>query len=157
MVSKIKHRQIMRLGSIALVFVASLFFQSCAFMSGRIQNPNFLPIPGKIPGTDTVIEEGAQFHDGYDGLLAEIKRSTVLPWAADKFNIQGIVYVSFKVNEYGEVEDVKTVRDVDFHLDQEAIRVVSKLRPWKPGIRDGQPITLEYVVPVAFQIPDAKK
>jgi TonB family protein len=67
--------------------------------------------------------------------------------------IQGEVLVSFIVRSDGKVESVKVVRGVHPLLDAEAVRVVSMLPTWKPGIQEGKAVDVASTVPVKFILP----
>lgn len=41
----------------------------------------------------------------------------------------------------------KVVRSIDPDLDGEAIRVISIMPKWKPGMQKGQPVRVKYTVP----------
>ncbi|HNX80479.1 MAG TPA: energy transducer TonB, partial [Prolixibacteraceae bacterium] len=75
------------------------------------------------------------------------------PDDALKNKIQGLVVVGLIVKSDGKVESVKIIRGVHPLLDAEAIRVVSMLPAWKPGIHEGKPVDVPGVVPVKFALP----
>jgi len=72
------------------------------------------------------------------------------PKVAAENYIQGTVYVSFVVNEKGEVADVKVIRSIDPLLDAEAVRVVKSSPKWTPGEQRGKRVQVKYVIPVRF-------
>ncbi|MBK6832215.1 MAG: energy transducer TonB [Flavobacteriales bacterium] len=65
---------------------------------------------------------------------------------------QGKVFVSFVVNESGEVTSVEVLRGVSRTLDAEAVRVVRKLKRWKPGVDNGHPVKVRYRLPINFKL-----
>jgi protein TonB len=38
-------------------------------------------------------------------------------------------------------------------LDMEAMRLVSGMPDWTPGLQDGKPVDVQVMVPVAFKLP----
>ncbi len=89
------------------------------------------------------------------GDAAQIKfqaENTVYPIAARKNGIQGIVYLSFFVGMDGKVEAVEILKGVYKLLDEEAIRVVSNMPPWKPGFQDGKPARIQVILPFLFRL-----
>ena len=44
------------------------------------------------------------------------------------------------------------VRGVDAYLDKEAIRVISGMPKWKPGVQNGKKVRVKYTVPVVFRL-----
>ena len=44
------------------------------------------------------------------------------------------------------------LRPVDPWLDAEAIRVISTMPKWKPGMQDGKPVSVKFTLPVTFML-----
>ena len=74
------------------------------------------------------------------------------PKEALKYGEVGKVYVTFIVAKDGAVEKVRIVRSVSPALDNEAIRVVSTMPNWIPGKNKGEPVNVQYTMPVNFQL-----
>ena len=64
----------------------------------------------------------------------------------------GKVLVTFIVNKNGKVENAKVTRGIDPALDAEAIRVVSLLPDWKPGMQRGTAVDVVYTMPFEFSL-----
>ena len=60
------------------------------------------------------------------------------------------VFVSFVVNQKGEVTNVKVARPFDPNLDKEAVRVVQSMPKWSPGKQRGKAVKVSYTVPINF-------
>ena len=60
--------------------------------------------------------------------------------------------VQFIVEKDGAVTGVKTVRSVTPVLDAEAVRVIKAMPKWTPGRQGGQPVRVNYNVPVSFRL-----
>ena len=52
----------------------------------------------------------------------------------------------------GSITNARILRGVDPYLDKEALRVVREFPKWKPGTVAGQPVRVEYTVPVMFRL-----
>jgi TonB family protein len=52
----------------------------------------------------------------------------------------------------GYISGVRVVRSVSESLDAEAVRVVSKMRPWIPGKKNGRPVRAEMTIPINFKV-----
>jgi TonB family protein len=74
------------------------------------------------------------------------------PPMAKKKGIQGDVIIQFFVDTVGEVVDIKVYKSVHPLLDQEAIRVVKKMKKWVPAQKDGQPIKVDFKLPFVFRL-----
>ena len=60
--------------------------------------------------------------------------------------------VQFVVNKEGCLQDVQLLRRVDPLLDEEALRVVNSMPRWRPGKQKGQPVNVQYTLPVVFSL-----
>ena len=60
--------------------------------------------------------------------------------------------MQFVVEKDGSVTQIKAVRSPDPSLEKEAIRVVSMMPKWTPGINNGQPVRVKYTLPVSFKL-----
>lgn len=61
------------------------------------------------------------------------------------------IYVSFKITNTGDVEDIKA-RASSPVLEKEAERVVALLPKMKPGMQEGKAVNVPYSLPIVFQI-----
>jgi len=61
------------------------------------------------------------------------------------------IYVSFYYNEEGKPEDVEAIASHPL-LEKEAIRVVKKLPKVKPGMKNGEPTRVRFMLPILFRI-----
>lgn len=66
--------------------------------------------------------------------------------------ITGTVFVNFIVEPDGAISNVRLLKGVDNGpgLNAEAIRVISSMPKWKPGMQDGKPVRVSYNVPIRF-------
>ncbi len=93
-----------------------------------------------------------EFPGGEKALLSYLANNVKYPLIAQENGIQGRVYVSFVVDEQGNVFDTEIIRGVDFSLDNEALRVVREMPKWKPGRQGGKAVKVRYFVPVRFEL-----
>ena len=101
------------------------------------------------------LEMPPEFEGGDHGLLNFIAQELRYPIQPLESGIQGKVVVSFVVAEDGKIKDVAVVQGVHPLLDFEAVRVVKRTEgKWKPGIKNGKPADVYYVVPMNFYIDD---
>ncbi|NPA35383.1 MAG: M56 family metallopeptidase [Chlorobi bacterium] len=98
------------------------------------------------------VQKMPDFPGGEEAFHKYIKESLKYPETARKNGIQGRVYVSFVVDENGDITDVKLARGVDPALDEEAIRVIKEMPQWTPGMQRNQKVKVGFTVPVNFQI-----
>lgn len=114
------------------------------------------PPPYTVENGDTTwieVDEMPEFAGGEIALLNFIADNTKYPSSAKDNGIQGRVVVSFIVNEEGKVSRAKIVKGIDNEIDAEALRVINSLPSFvKPGIRDGEPVPVYYMVPISFKL-----
>lgn len=64
----------------------------------------------------------------------------------------GKVWVSFEVDTLGFTRDIFISRSVDYFLDEEAIKVISKSPPWIPALQNGRKVKAWRRQPFTFAI-----
>ena len=98
-----------------------------------------------------VVEDMPQFTDGniFDYLAQHVR----YPEEAEKNGIGGMVYVQFVIDTTGKVVEPKVIKSVSPELDAEALRVVSEMPAWKPGMQRGKPVQVSFTLPVIFKLP----
>ena len=99
-----------------------------------------------------VVEEMPMYPGGEMELLRFIAENTHYPDSAKAQGIEGRVIVRFIVTTAGNTEGISVLKGVHPLLDAEAIRVVSLLSGFKPGIQGGQPVNVWYMVPITFTV-----
>lgn len=100
-----------------------------------------------------VVEQMPEFpNGGQAGLMQYLAKNIKYPPIAQENGTQGRVSCQFVVNKDGSIVDVKVLRGVDPYLDKEAIRVISAMPKWKPGMQRGKPVRVKYTVPVMFRL-----
>lgn len=117
------------------------------------------PAPGGGGGPDpgTIIEGWAadvspEYPGGLPGLYADLQRLVRYPDIDVDAQRQGKVLVGFVVAEDGSVMDIKVMKGVSPTLDAEAVRVVGKLKKWKPGQFKGHDVKVRFNLPISFRL-----
>ena len=62
------------------------------------------------------------------------------------------IVVQFVVGSDGSICNAKVIRGIDPYLDKEALRVVSVMPRWKPGMQKGKPVSVQYTMPLMFRL-----
>jgi len=106
-----------------------------------------------------VVEQMPTYPGGNVELMKFIKDNIKYPEEAKTGKIEGRVILKFAINTEGKAEAITVLRGVHPLLDAEAVRVISLLSGWKPGIQGGKAVNTWYSVPVTFSLPaqDASK
>jgi protein TonB len=95
-------------------------------------------------------KKNKSYEEGLRDLFITMQKMTRYPVLAQENGIQGKVYVRFVVTKPGEIDNIKVVRSVDSSLDQEAIRVVSNLPKFKPGMQRNKPVSVWFSGYISF-------
>jgi len=104
------------------------------------------------PGYTIAPEVMPAFEGGMEGLMKFLQKKLRYPSTAQKLREQGIVYVSFIVSPSGEVTDIEIVKGFFKDCDKEAVRVVSLMNKWKPGMQNKMPVAVKMVLPIKFKL-----
>jgi len=97
-----------------------------------------------------VVEEWPSFPGGEEARLRFLSENIRYPQMAREAGIQGTVFLTFVVERDGSVTDVRVVRGIGGGADEEAIRVVRNMPRWTPGRQRGQPVRVQFNMPIRF-------
>jgi len=97
-----------------------------------------------------IVEDMPEFAGGNTALYEYLQSNIRYPVMAREAGIQGSVFVSFVVERDGSITHVEVVRGIGGGCDREAIRVVQSMPPWVPGEQRGQPVRVQFNLPVRF-------
>jgi TonB family protein len=89
------------------------------------------------------------------GCLESLARQIQYPEMARRAGIEGRVFVQFIVDEEGEVVHPRVIRGIGGGADEEALRVVRQAR-FTPGIQRGQPVRVQFALPIIFRLPSSE-
>ena len=93
-----------------------------------------------------------EYPGGESALLSYISRKLEYPVEMQRRGLQGKVNVRFVVNKSGEITEVEVIKSVSPEFDAEAIRVIKSMKKWKPGLLDGDRISVYYTIPITFKL-----
>ena len=99
-----------------------------------------------------VYDSDPEFPGGMSNLRKYISENVEYPAISQENGIAGQVKVSYIINEDGSISDVEVIESVDPYLDKEAIRVISLMPKWNPGIRDGKFVKMKTSTYVKFSL-----
>lgn len=114
------------------------------------------PDPQNDEGNDVqkmrVVEDLPQFPGGPLEFIKWLTRNLRYPPTAQNQKIQGKVVAEFIVNKDGSVTDVRVVQSLNAACDREALRVLSMMPRWTPGIENDQPCRTKVCIPIIFRL-----
>jgi TonB family protein len=132
------------------------------------------PIPVELystlsPGEDTLVKASGkepvyevvktmpEFNGGFNAMVDYLVTNIKYPEEAKKNKITGTVFVSFIVEKDGKISNTSILKSANPLLDEEALRVVSTMPKWKPGLDDdGKPVNVKFNLPIKFALEEKK-
>jgi|GEM_PF-1301162 len=93
-----------------------------------------------------------EFYGGKEAISRFISQNLKYPPAAYQMKIEGTVFVRFLIDKDGYVTNAKITQSAHPDLDTEALRVVSLMPVWRPGLKDGKPVNVYFTLPIRFSI-----
>jgi TonB family protein len=97
------------------------------------------------------------FFGGEQALMEYLSTTIKYPNKALNNFIEGVVFVQFVVNEKGEVTQPRVLKGIGYGCDEEALRAVSLMPNWQPGIQNGKAVSVEFKLPVRFKLVYGKE
>ena len=105
-----------------------------------------------------VAETMPQFPGGPNELMKYLSENTKYPESAKANKIEGRVYVRFVIEKDGSVTNAEALRGIDKECDAEALRVVSSMPNWQPGInKEGEAVRCRFTIPFIFKLNENEK
>ena len=101
-------------------------------------------------------EKRPEFPGGDQALFKFLSSNLKYPSDAKKEGIQGRVICQFTVNKDGSISDIQVLRSVYPSLDLEAVRVISIMPKWEPGVQNGEKKRCKFKLPITFKLSTPK-
>ena len=113
------------------------------------------PLAGEVMAPDPIFyqaDEPPTFPGGEDELLKFIIDNLRYPMTAAEQSIGGVVFVTFIVETDGAIFNPYVSKGIGGGCDEEALRIVGLMPKWNPGKIKGNPVRVQYEVPIYFDI-----
>lgn len=98
------------------------------------------------------VEIAPMFNGGSEALNKFLSSNLNYPSQAARAGVTGRVIVQFVVEKDGSIGNVKVLKGINFGCDEEAVRVISKMPKWKPGIQNGSKVRVYHTLPIYFRL-----
>lgn len=95
-------------------------------------------------------EKMPEFPGGSGKLMEYIAQNLRFPEGYDH-SFHGRVIIEMIIEKDGSVSNPKVIRSLDTPLDTAALKVVEGLPNFEPGIQNGKPVRVKYVIPLSFR------
>jgi len=104
---------------------------------------------------ETYIE--AEPVSGFPKLYEYLNHDIIYPKQLIRDSIQGVESVSFIIDESGKVDRITILHSLGKPFDEEAIRLLNAMPPWKPARLNGKTVASRVTLPLNFSIQAATK
>jgi protein TonB len=126
-----------------------------------VTNVNICKAVGKPKAVSTVLQSDSiyfrvdvqpSFPGGGEAFYKFLWKNIKYPVLMKQHQMQGNVIVQFVVEKDGTLTNIKAIKGPGSGSAEEAVRVMQASPKWKPGIKDGKSVRVQFAVPVAFVI-----
>ena len=107
-----------------------------------------------VEGTDiySIVEEMPEYPGGNQAMMTYLGNNIVYPESCKAEGVEGIVFLSFVIDEEGKLKDLEVLRSPDDRLSKNAMEVVKKMPKWTSGKQDGKPVKVQYNLPISYKL-----
>ncbi|HEX2968668.1 MAG TPA: energy transducer TonB [Bacteroidales bacterium] len=99
-----------------------------------------------------VADEMPVYPGGQMALLKFVYANITYPADAKENGIEGKVIVRFIINKEGKAVQPSISKGLYPSIDEEVIKVISKIPKFEPGKMAGKPVNVWYALPVTFKL-----
>ncbi|SDH07959.1 TonB family C-terminal domain-containing protein [Dyadobacter soli] len=99
-----------------------------------------------------VVEQQPEFPGGKEELMQYLMQNLQYPEVARKTSVEAIALVSFIVDKSGNIRNAKSLKNIGYGIDKEALRVVNEMPKWNPAVQNGKAVEMEYTLEVNFKL-----
>ena len=99
-----------------------------------------------------VVEVMPVFPGGEKKLMSYLGNNIKYPEKAKKDGVKGRVFITFVVEKDGRIDNVELLRGIGSGCDEEAMRVIKSMPKWSPGMTNGEPVRVQYNLPIKFAL-----
>ncbi len=93
-----------------------------------------------------------EFPGGEKALMSFLQRKTNYPDMERDLQIEGKALVRFVVNGDGSVSNISVLKTASPGFGKEGMRVVGIMPKFKPGLQQGKPVRVQYILPFQFKL-----
>jgi protein TonB len=104
------------------------------------------------PQIVTFAEQMPQFEGGQEEMMKYLQKNLNYPPVARENGIEGRVVLQFVVGTDGKISQIEVLKKLGWGLEEEAVRVVKAMPPWRPGKQNGKPVYVKFTLPIVFKL-----
>ena len=99
-----------------------------------------------------IVEDLPKYPGGAVEFMKWLTRNLQYPAVARSRKTQGKVEAVFYIEKDGRVTGIRITKSLSPECDREALRVLSKMPNWEPGIQNDQPCRTKVCIPIVFKL-----
>ncbi|MER2996997.1 TonB family protein [Pontibacter populi] len=104
------------------------------------------------------VDQMPQYEGGELEMMKFMASNISYPADAKANGLEGLVVVSFVIDETGKVNNAKVVKKLGRGTDEEALRVVNLTSgKWTPGSQNGKIVPVQFTLPIRFSLSEAER
>ena len=104
-----------------------------------------------------IVEDQPQYEGGMEAFYQYVTREMTYPRVARQNGVEGTVNVQFVVEKDGTLSNVVAAQGIGSGCDEEAVRVVSNAKAFKPGSQRGKKVRVRMSMPIVFKLDPGKR
>jgi protein TonB len=119
-------------------------------LSSLTQGFDIQPLHSKEDKIESITMEPS-YPGGVQALHTWFQQHFHYPEEAKRYEVEGVIWISFYVDETGIVTRVfadPTRAQLGYGIEEEAIRVLSNMGAWKPGYSNSRPTGMVFTLPI---------
>lgn len=98
------------------------------------------------------VDQKPEFIGGEKEMFKYISGRIKYPPLAREKNTQGTVVIGFIVNLDGSLDDIKVLKGIGNGCDEEALKLITIMPPWKPALVNGKAVRCRKSIPISFKL-----
>lgn len=99
-----------------------------------------------------IIDSIPHYPGGISSFMKWLDSTMVYPPACVRSKIEGTVVVAFVIDAKGHMKDPRIIKSAHRQLNNEALRTLYLMKPWKPAMKSGRPVKAQVTLPIVFEI-----
>lgn len=116
----------------------------------QVKKEDETPIDEHIPYYG--VEKKPVFPGGEKALLQYVANHFKIPASDLAQGNGGTIYVGFTIDKQGFVVNVHILRPISDASSEEAIKVVSSMPRWEPGVQSTQKVMVDFILPIKMKL-----
>ncbi len=114
--------------------------------------PIVLEMMPRFPGCEEIEDKDAQSVCAKRKMLEFVYATLRYPARATEKEVRGKAEVSFVVEKDGSITEIEVRRGLNSDISRELERIIRKMPAWYPGYKEGEPVRVQFVLPVTFKL-----